>query len=271
MKVLISLQVHPTVEVRLTVSPSRSQFIEGESVTLICEDENRSAGWTVRRNTSRGTRKPCGDGWGKPAGSTCNISYMYPHDTGLYWCESGSSSSSSSSSNSSCSIQLSVSEESFIPSTQTPLAVQTSSSSSLLLLYILLPLASLFVLVMLVLLGRRLCNQSNQKDVIRGSSETCSDVTTSADHQENDGRNDSAAIYSTVRRQDGSYGEILIRHHKSDRTERDPAVIYSAVRTDNISCRTTIRDNRNREPHDIDSSLRKSAKGNSSERKTEFC
>ncbi|XP_023202418.1 high affinity immunoglobulin gamma Fc receptor I-like isoform X2 [Xiphophorus maculatus] len=95
--------------VRLTVIPSRSQFFEHKSVTLICEDENRSDGWTVRRNTSRGNRTECKDGWGTPAGSTCNINYLLPSDTGLYWCESMSGSSSSSSS-----IQLSVSGGSVI-------------------------------------------------------------------------------------------------------------------------------------------------------------
>ncbi|XP_054912104.1 Fc receptor-like protein 5 [Poeciliopsis prolifica] len=92
------VHVHVVSPVHLTVSPSRSQFFKDESVTLICEDENRSAGWTVRRNTSRETRKPCGDGWGKPAGSTCYMNYLITYDTGLYWCESRSSSSSSSSS-----------------------------------------------------------------------------------------------------------------------------------------------------------------------------
>ncbi|XP_014835720.1 PREDICTED: high affinity immunoglobulin gamma Fc receptor I-like, partial [Poecilia mexicana] len=90
----------------LTVSPSRSQFFEGESVTLICEDENSSDGGTVRRNTSR---KRCGDGWGRPVGTTCSIT-LFPSDSGLYWCESMSGSSSSSSS----SIQLSVSGGSVI-------------------------------------------------------------------------------------------------------------------------------------------------------------
>ncbi|XP_007568193.2 LOW QUALITY PROTEIN: Fc receptor-like protein 5 [Poecilia formosa] len=96
--------------VRLTVSPSRSQFFEYESVTLICEDENSSDGGTVRRNTSRGTRTEC-EGWGEAlVGSTCNISVLLPHDSGLYWCESMSGSSNSSSS----SIQLSVSGGSVI-------------------------------------------------------------------------------------------------------------------------------------------------------------
>ncbi|XP_054912097.1 Fc receptor-like protein 1, partial [Poeciliopsis prolifica] len=97
----MSLQTQNVLPLHLTVSPSRSQFIEGESVTLICEDENRSAGWTVRRNTSRETRKPCGDGWGAVDDSTCNLTYLLQRDTGLYWCESGSSSSSSS-----CSISV---------------------------------------------------------------------------------------------------------------------------------------------------------------------
>ncbi|XP_023202423.1 uncharacterized protein LOC111611039 isoform X2 [Xiphophorus maculatus] len=226
---LTYLQVCPTIQAALTVSPSRSQFFRGESVTLICEDENRPDGWTVRRNTSRGTRNRCGDGWGKLNGSTCSISYLYPSDTGLYWCESMSGSSSSSSS-----IQLSVSEEPSIPSTQTPLAAQASSS---LLLYVLLPLASLFVLIMFVFLGRRLCNKSrDQKELMSDGSETCDHVTTSGHHEENQRRKDrdSAAVDSTVRRQDSSYGEIFIKHmhHKSDTTESDSAVIYSAVRTD---------------------------------------
>ncbi|XP_016522089.1 high affinity immunoglobulin gamma Fc receptor I-like isoform X1 [Poecilia formosa] len=108
--VLLSCSGNSVLPVRLTVSPSRSQFFEYESVTLICEDENSSDGWTVRRNTTRGTRKRCGDGWGKSAGSTCNMPYILPLDSGLYWCESMSGSSSSSSS----SIQLSVSGGSVI-------------------------------------------------------------------------------------------------------------------------------------------------------------
>ncbi|XP_014877952.1 protein turtle-like isoform X2 [Poecilia latipinna] len=94
--------------VRLTVSPSRSQFFRGESVTLICEDENSSDGGTVRRNTTRKLSE-CKDGWGEADGSSCNMTYIMPDDTGLYWCESMSGSSSSSSS-----IQLSVSGGSVI-------------------------------------------------------------------------------------------------------------------------------------------------------------
>ncbi|KAM4536243.1 cell adhesion molecule CEACAM20-like [Odontesthes bonariensis] len=71
----------------LTVSPSSSQLFEGDSVSLSCEEDHSSAGWTLRRNTSRGTRTQCGSGWGKAAGSSCNISFIFTRDSGVYWCE----------------------------------------------------------------------------------------------------------------------------------------------------------------------------------------
>ncbi|KAM4565004.1 Fc receptor-like protein 5 [Fundulus diaphanus] len=82
-----SLQYLLFLPAALTVSPSRSQFFKGDSVSLSCEEDNSSAGWTVRRNTTRRTRTQCGDGWGIPAGSTCNISYLFTLDSGVYWCE----------------------------------------------------------------------------------------------------------------------------------------------------------------------------------------
>ncbi|XP_025760994.1 Fc receptor-like B, partial [Oreochromis niloticus] len=51
-------------------------------------EDDSSAGWTLRRNTSKRQRTQCGDGWGKPAGSSCNISYTDRWDSGVYWCES---------------------------------------------------------------------------------------------------------------------------------------------------------------------------------------
>ncbi|XP_072233010.1 uncharacterized protein [Leuresthes tenuis] len=81
----------------LTVSPSSSQFFIRRSVTLSCEEDDRSsAGWTLRRNTSRGTRTQCGSGWGEAAGSSCNISYTYTSDSGVYWCESREGAASNS-------------------------------------------------------------------------------------------------------------------------------------------------------------------------------
>ncbi|XP_038164115.1 Fc receptor-like protein 3 isoform X2 [Cyprinodon tularosa] len=80
----------------LTVSPSRSQFFEGNSVSLSCEENNSADGWTVWRNTTRGTRTQCGDRWGRPDGSTCNNSHLLPSDSGVYWCSSREGAASSS-------------------------------------------------------------------------------------------------------------------------------------------------------------------------------
>ncbi|XP_044040268.1 Fc receptor-like protein 5 [Siniperca chuatsi] len=84
---LTSLLSCTTNQARLTVSPRSSQLFNRESVSLSCEDDN-SAGWTLRRNTTRETRTQCGAGWGKPAGSSCKISHVLPLDSGVYWCES---------------------------------------------------------------------------------------------------------------------------------------------------------------------------------------
>ncbi|XP_026011908.1 Fc receptor-like protein 5 [Astatotilapia calliptera] len=85
---LTSLICCTTNQARLTVSPSSSQLFYGDFVSLSCEEDDSSAGWTLRRNTTFETRTQCGAGWGKPAGSSCNISYIDPLDSGVYWCES---------------------------------------------------------------------------------------------------------------------------------------------------------------------------------------
>ncbi|XP_039461870.1 uncharacterized protein LOC120435816 isoform X2 [Oreochromis aureus] len=72
---------------RLTLSPSSSQFFEYDFVLLICEEDDSSAGWTLRRNTSKQQRTQCGDVWGRGSGSSCNIT-VFPLDSGVYWCES---------------------------------------------------------------------------------------------------------------------------------------------------------------------------------------
>ncbi|XP_015257982.1 PREDICTED: low affinity immunoglobulin gamma Fc region receptor II-like isoform X2 [Cyprinodon variegatus] len=79
-----------------TVSPNRSQFFEEDFVTLSCVEDNGSAGWTVWRNTTWETRTQCTDGWGKPAGSTCNMTFLFPSDSGVYWCSSREGAASSS-------------------------------------------------------------------------------------------------------------------------------------------------------------------------------
>ncbi|KAL4008236.1 hypothetical protein ACER0C_002088 [Sarotherodon galilaeus] len=85
---LISLLSCTTNQACLTVSPSSSQFFEGDFVSLSCEEDDSSAGWTLRRNTSKQQRTQCGDEWGEGAGSSCNISYIFTLDSGVYWCES---------------------------------------------------------------------------------------------------------------------------------------------------------------------------------------
>ncbi|XP_067378968.1 low affinity immunoglobulin gamma Fc region receptor II-like [Channa argus] len=91
-----SLLCCTTNQVRLTVSPSFSQLFQHGSVSLSCEEDDRSAGWTLRRNTTKRQRTQCGDRWGKPAGSSCNLSHIVPLDSGVYWCESREGSTSNS-------------------------------------------------------------------------------------------------------------------------------------------------------------------------------
>uniref|UniRef100_A0A3P8TJK4 Ig-like domain-containing protein n=1 Tax=Amphiprion percula TaxID=161767 RepID=A0A3P8TJK4_AMPPE len=66
------------LHVLLNMTPNRSQFFRGDSVSLSCEDEDSS----------------CGDGWGRPSGSSCIISYMVQWDSGVYWCESSQAAAS---------------------------------------------------------------------------------------------------------------------------------------------------------------------------------
>ncbi|XP_026008501.1 Fc receptor-like protein 5, partial [Astatotilapia calliptera] len=73
---------------RLTVSPSSSQMFKDDFVSLSCEEDDSSAGWTLRRNTSKQQRTQCGDGFGESAGSSCIISYIDPLESLVYWCES---------------------------------------------------------------------------------------------------------------------------------------------------------------------------------------
>ncbi|KAM6960420.1 uncharacterized protein LKV04_021991 [Tautogolabrus adspersus] len=75
----------------LRVSPDRSQFSRYDSISLSCEDQLNSTAWKVKRNTSRSGVTTCTFGWGSnTAGSTCEITNIYPSDSGVYWCESDS-------------------------------------------------------------------------------------------------------------------------------------------------------------------------------------
>uniref|UniRef100_A0A671L4V5 Ig-like domain-containing protein n=1 Tax=Sinocyclocheilus anshuiensis TaxID=1608454 RepID=A0A671L4V5_9TELE len=74
-----------SASVSLVVSPSRSQHFSSDSLSLSCEDQSNSAGWTVRRYTDRNT-EDCS----KLTGSTCRIVSLNTSDAGVYWCQSES-------------------------------------------------------------------------------------------------------------------------------------------------------------------------------------
>ncbi|XP_067437020.1 Fc receptor-like protein 5 isoform X4 [Thunnus thynnus] len=93
---LTSLLFCTTNQAHLTVSPSSSQMFQNKFVSLSCEEDDSSAGWTLRRNTTRQTRAECGVKWGKPAGSMCNLSLITTLDSGVYWCESREGATSNS-------------------------------------------------------------------------------------------------------------------------------------------------------------------------------
>ncbi|KAF5895792.1 Fc receptor-like protein 5, partial [Clarias magur] len=75
--------------VSLIINPSRTQHFTGDSLSLSCEDQSHSTGWTVRRYTHSERVLDCSQ-WGSVTGSTCNISSLSTSHTGVYWCESES-------------------------------------------------------------------------------------------------------------------------------------------------------------------------------------
>ncbi|XP_039892283.1 low affinity immunoglobulin gamma Fc region receptor II-like isoform X2 [Simochromis diagramma] len=85
--ILTLISGYSAATARLTVSPSSSQLFKDDFVSLSCEEDDSSAGWTLRRNTSRETRSQCGADWGSSSGSSCTISHIISWDSGVYWCE----------------------------------------------------------------------------------------------------------------------------------------------------------------------------------------
>ncbi|XP_047669838.1 B-cell receptor CD22-like [Tachysurus fulvidraco] len=75
--------------VSLIIDPSRTQHFTNDSLSLSCEDQSKSTGWTVRRYTHSERVLDCSH-WGSVTGSTCNISFLSTSYTGVYWCESES-------------------------------------------------------------------------------------------------------------------------------------------------------------------------------------
>ncbi|XP_060922624.1 Fc receptor-like protein 5, partial [Limanda limanda] len=84
---LISSLCCSSNQAEVKLSPSSSQFFRETSVSFSCEDDHSSAGWTLRRNTSTGTRKECEE-WGRQVASSCVIDSVVSLDSGVYWCES---------------------------------------------------------------------------------------------------------------------------------------------------------------------------------------
>ncbi len=74
-----------SASVSLILNPSRSQHFSSDSLSLNCEDQSDSAGWTVRRYTDNYT-ETCS----KQTGSACVIDSLSTSDTGVYWCQSES-------------------------------------------------------------------------------------------------------------------------------------------------------------------------------------
>ncbi|XP_077083272.1 Fc receptor-like protein 5 [Siphateles boraxobius] len=74
-----------SASVSLVINPSRSQHFSSDSLSLSCEDQSNSAGWTVRRYTDKDTQT-CA----KQTGSRCVMDSLSTSDTGVYWCESES-------------------------------------------------------------------------------------------------------------------------------------------------------------------------------------
>ncbi|XP_047679040.1 obscurin-like [Tachysurus fulvidraco] len=75
--------------VSLIINPSRTQHFTKDSLSLSCEDQSKSTGWTVRRYTHSERVLDCSH-WGSVTGSTCNISFLSTSYTGVYWCVSES-------------------------------------------------------------------------------------------------------------------------------------------------------------------------------------
>ncbi|XP_053485815.1 igLON family member 5-like isoform X2 [Ictalurus furcatus] len=73
----------------LIINPNRTQHFTKDSLSLSCEDQSNSTGWTVIRNTHSAIVSDCS--WrGSVTGSTCKIGFLYTSDTGVHWCASES-------------------------------------------------------------------------------------------------------------------------------------------------------------------------------------
>ncbi|KAF5890145.1 carcinoembryonic antigen-related cell adhesion molecule 5-like, partial [Clarias magur] len=72
--------------VSLIISPSRTQHLTADSLSLSCEEQRDSSVWTVRRYTHSERMSDCSS----VSGSTCHICSLSTSHTGVYWCQSES-------------------------------------------------------------------------------------------------------------------------------------------------------------------------------------
>ncbi|XP_050923966.1 killer cell immunoglobulin-like receptor 2DL5B isoform X1 [Lates calcarifer] len=312
-----SLLICSTNQARLTVSPSSSQFFRGDSVSLSCEEDDSSAGWRLWRTTTKQTRAECKE-WGESSGSSCIISFIFPVDSGVYWCESREGATSNiinitvtggsvilqspvlpvmeghdvtlhcktkttpsnlpaafykdgslirteptghmtihhvtksdeglykciSSHGESPPSWITVTEKPTTPGpTPTPTSCSSSSPSSsstdttsppppFPLMEVVVSVCGLVVLVLLVLLVTLCVRRKSKADAEKVGE---NDVKTSRQPIRQSRESDPAAVYSAGRTEDVTYGQIVIKDKKSKTRESDPAAVYSAVRTEDIS------------------------------------
>ncbi|XP_047674869.1 Fc receptor-like protein 5 isoform X2 [Tachysurus fulvidraco] len=78
--------------VSLIIRPSRTQHFTADSLSLSCEDQSDTNGWTVRGYSYTETLVSCSS----VSGSTCNINFLSTSHTGVYWCQSVSGGCSNS-------------------------------------------------------------------------------------------------------------------------------------------------------------------------------
>ncbi|XP_051572198.1 carcinoembryonic antigen-related cell adhesion molecule 5-like [Myxocyprinus asiaticus] len=75
----------------IIITSLSSLHFTSDSLSLSCEDQSNSAGWSVRRYTDRWGLQDCSSiYWGSQTGSKCRISPVYTSHTGVYWCYSES-------------------------------------------------------------------------------------------------------------------------------------------------------------------------------------
>lgn len=80
----------------LSLWPNSAQLFEYDKLALNCSHNGNSLGWKVVRASHNATSNErlrlqhCGDHWGRPTSSGCELFTIKRHDTGVYWCESPS-------------------------------------------------------------------------------------------------------------------------------------------------------------------------------------